>query len=585
MRKLYNTFIRLFPYLNRYRRKIILGTLFIVLGNGIGVLNPRVVQQAIDYLAEDIEVGQLLLYAAMVVLIASAQGLFRFLMRQTVIVGSRQIENDFRNDLFAHLQKMSARFFQSMPTGDIMSRMTNDLNAVRSVLGPGIMYSINTIVTFVFVIWMMLTISLRLTLIGLVPIPIMAFFVYRFGMKIHERYKKIQAHFSKISTKAQENLAGIRIVKSYVQEESEIEDFNLLNREYIEKNMAFVRIYAAFHPMMMFIVGVGVVLVLLVGGMLIVQNNITLGEFVAFSLYQAMLVWPSIALGWVVGIFQQGAASMERINDILDQAPDITDEPSVKEIDTICGEIQFSGLSFSYTQDGPTVLEDISLHVAPGKILAIVGRTGSGKSTIMHLLTRTYNPPRGTVFIDGNDILDIPLFTLRQYIGYIPQETFLFSESIIDNLVFGIESVGQKTVETAASYAEIHESILEFPDKYDTLLGERGINLSGGQKQRISLARAIIREPKILLLDDALSAVDTLTEEKILQNLKKVMENKTCVWISHRISAIKNADYTIVLDNGRIIEEGTHDELLAIGGVYADLYEKQQLAEQLDLVE
>jgi len=585
MRKLYNTFIRLFPYLHRYRRKLMIGTLFIVLGNGIGVLNPRVVQQAIDYLSEDIEVGQLLIYAGMVILIASAQGLFRFLMRQTVIVGSRQIENDFRNDLFAHLQKMSARFFQSMPTGDIMSRMTNDLNAVRSVLGPGIMYSINTVVTFMFVIWMMLTISLRLTLIGLVPIPIMAFFVYRFGMKIHERYKKIQAHFSKISTKAQENLAGIRIVKSYVQEESEIEDFNLLNREYIEKNMAFVKVYAAFHPMMMFIVGIGVVLVLLVGGMLIVQNTITLGEFVAFSLYQAMLVWPSIALGWVVGIFQQGAASMERINDILDQAPDIADGSSAKKIDTICGEIRFSGLSFSYAPDAPGVLEDVSFHVAPGKILAIVGRTGSGKSTIMNLLTRTYNPPRGTVFIDGHDILDIPLFTLRQHIGYIPQETFLFSESIVENLVFGIESVDQKTIETAAVYAEIHESILEFPDKYDTLLGERGINLSGGQKQRISLARAIIRAPKILLLDDALSAVDTLTEEKILQNLKKVMENKTCVWISHRISAIKNADYTIVLDNGRIIEEGTHDELLAIGGVYSDLYEKQQLEEQLDLVE
>ena len=585
MRKLYNTFIRLFPYLHRYRRKLMIGILFIVLGNGIGVLNPRVVQQAIDYLSEDIEVGQLLIYAGMVILIASAQGLFRFLMRQTVIVGSRQIENDFRNDLFAHLQKMSARFFQSMPTGDIMSRMTNDLNAVRSVLGPGIMYSINTVVTFMFVIWMMLTISLRLTLIGLVPIPIMAFFVYRFGMKIHERYKKIQAHFSKISTKAQENLAGIRIVKSYVQEESEIEDFNLLNREYIEKNMAFVKVYAAFHPMMMFIVGIGVVLVLLVGGMLIVQNTITLGEFVAFSLYQAMLVWPSIALGWVVGIFQQGAASMERINDILDQAPDIADGSSAKKIDTICGEIRFSGLSFSYAPDAPGVLEDVSFHVAPGKILAIVGRTGSGKSTIMNLLTRTYNPPRGTVFIDGHDILDIPLFTLRQHIGYIPQETFLFSESIVENLVFGIESVDQKTIETAAVYAEIHESILEFPDKYDTLLGERGINLSGGQKQRISLARAIIRAPKILLLDDALSAVDTLTEEKILQNLKKVMENKTCVWISHRISAIKNADYTIVLDNGRIIEEGTHDELLAIGGVYSDLYEKQQLEEQLDLVE
>jgi len=506
-------------------------------------------------------------------------------MRQTVIVGSRLIENDFRNDLFAHLQKMSARFFQNMPTGDIMSRMTNDLNAVRAVLGPGIMYSINTVVTFGFVVWMMLTISPMLTFFGLIPIPFMAFLVYKFGRQIHKRYQKIQAQLSKISTKAQENFSGIRIVKSYVQEKFEIDSFDKLNWEYVEKNMSFVRVFAAFHPMMHFIVGIAVILVLYVGGVQIVEGTLTLGEFVAFTLYLGMLVWPSIALGWVVGIFQQGAASMERINVILDTPPEIIDDENTLSIEKINGDIKLKNLSFEYTEESEPVLKNINLHIKAGSILAVVGRTGSGKSTLMNLLTRNYDPAPGMIFIDDIDIRQLPLHTLRQNTGYIPQETFLFSDSIEHNISFGMISAEEEQVQKAAMNAQIHDAIEEFPDLYKTVLGERGINLSGGQKQRISIARAILKQPKILLLDDALSAVDTITEEKILEKLRKEMQNKTCVWISHRISALQDADKIIVLDNGEIIEEGTHGELLQLGGLYHDLYEKQKLEEALDLVE
>ena len=543
------------------------------------------VKNAIDYLEQDIEIRQLLIYAGFVVLIAFGQGVFRFLMRQTVIVGSRLIENDFRNDLFAHLQKMSARFFQNMPTGDIMSRMTNDLNAVRAVLGPGIMYSINTIVTFGFVVWMMLSHSPMLTLVGLLPIPFMAVLVYKFGKQIHKRYQKIQAQLSKISTKSQENFSGIRIVKSYVQEDYEIESFDELNWEYVEKNMSFVRVFAAFHPMMHFVVGIGVILVLFVGGIQIVEGIITLGEFVAFTLYLGMLVWPSIALGWVVGIFQQGAASMERINVILDTVPEIMDDEQTKNVENIAGHIQIKNLTFAYDDKSEPALKNVNLTIEAGSILAVVGRTGSGKSTLMNLLTRNYDPDPGSVFIDDTDIREIPLHTLRQSIGYIPQETFLFSDSIEHNVSFGMISANQDQIQRATNISQIHDAIEDFPDSYETILGERGINLSGGQKQRVSIARAILKQPKILLLDDALSAVDTITEEKILERLRGEMVNKTCIWISHRISALQDADKIVVLEQGEIIEEGTHQELLKLNGLYRDLYEKQKLEEALDLVD
>ncbi len=551
----------------------------------MGIINPQIIRMAIDYFQEDIVMSKLLTFAGLVILVTFVNGIFRFLMRRTVIVVSRFIENDLRNDLFAKLQTLSGTWFQSTGTGDIMSRLTNDLNSIRSVLGPGIMYSVNTFTTFVFVIIMMLKINTMLTMIALLPVPIMAVMVNRFGQQIHKRYLAVQNHFGIISTKAQENLAGMRIVKSYVLEESEINDFNSLNKEYIKKNMDYAKAYAGFHPSMMLIVGLSTAVILFFGGQLIIKNVITLGEFVAFHLYLGMLVWPSIALGWVAGIFMQGTAALKRLNHITQAEPDIVDGPDVLPVETIQGRIELKNLTFHYPGTEEQVLSDINLNIGEGQIIAVVGRTGSGKSTLIHLLTRTYNPPADTVFIDGNDIHRVPVATLREFTGYIPQDTFLFSDTIRNNIAFGVKDATQEDIEWAARMAQIHDSITEFPNGYDTILGERGINISGGQKQRLSLARAILKHPRILLLDDALSAVDTVTEEAILNNLRTVMRDKTCLWVSHRISSIMNADYIIVLDNGRIIEQGTHDELLEINGLYADLFEKQQLEASLEMTE
>ena len=551
----------------------------------MGIITPQIVRRAIDYLKEDIQVKQLLIYAGGIIAVTLVLGVFRYLTRRTVIVVSRLIEYDMRNDLFAKLQSFSNIFYQQNSTGDIMARLTNDMNAVRSVLGPGLMYTVNTLTTFVFVLVMMVLISPFLTLLAMIPVPLLVIIVNYFNRQINKRYSAVQAQFSRISTKVQENLSGIRIVKSYVLEKNELDDFNRLNKEYIDKNMHYEKIHAAFRPVMMLIVGFGIALILLFGGRLIIREIITLGEFVAFNLYLAMLVWPSIALGWVMGIFYQGVASMNRLDFILQSPPDIADRPGISAAPAIKGRIEISNLTFTYPGQQEPALQDINLSVPAGHIVAIVGRTGSGKTTLMQILTRIYDPPDGTVFLDGRDIKDYPLHYLRQHIGYIPQETFLFSESIRENIAFGVPDIDQEKIEYSARMAQIHDSISEFPKGYDTILGERGINLSGGQKQRVAIARAIVKEPRLLLLDDALSAVDTVTEEAILNNLRQVMRNKTCFWVSHRISSIKDADYIIVLDQGRIVEEGVHEELLLINGIYADLFEKQQLEESLQLLD
>ncbi|MHB2150372.1 ABC transporter ATP-binding protein [Calditrichota bacterium LG25] len=575
----FRLFRQLWPYLMRYRLKLFLGLIFIVTSNLIAIVNPQIVRQAIDYLKGDIQTMRLFQYAGLIVLITLVQGVFRFLMRRTVIVVSRLVEFDLRNELFARLQSLSQNFFQRTPTGDLIARMTSDLNAIRSVMGPGIMYTINTATTMILVFVMMISISRLLTLIALLPIPLLVFLVSYFSRQINKRYSAVQAQFAEISTRVQENLAGIRIIKSYVKEKSELQDFNRINREYINKSLHYVKVHAAFRPMMMLLVGLSVVLTLLIGGRLIIAGTITLGQFVAFNMYLGMLVWPSIALGWVLGLFYQGVASMKRLNLIFDARPDIVDAPDVKKVTRLHGAIRFERLNFSYANGSSQVLKDIDFQVEAGQVVALVGRTGSGKSTIIKLIARIYDASDDSILIDDIPIKKIPLKTLREHIGYVPQETFLFSDTIRNNIAFARPDASLEEIEWAARMAEVHQSIVEFPDGYDTWLGERGINLSGGQKQRLTLARALLKKPNILLLDDALSAVDNLTEENILRHLKQVMKNKTCFWVSHRISAIRHADLILVLDQGRIVERGTHESLLAVGGLYADIFEKQQLEE------
>ncbi|HGY55580.1 MAG TPA: ABC transporter ATP-binding protein [Caldithrix abyssi] len=572
---------RLWPYLLKYKARLTAGFLFIVLSNLVAIVNPLIVKEAIDYLGRQIVPLRLLRYGLLLVGVTVIAGVFRFFTRKTVIVVSRLIENDLRNDLFTRLQSLPAAFYLRNNTGDIMARLTNDLTAIRSVLGPGLMYTFNTVTAFVFAITMMLKISPLLTLIALIPAPLMVYVVNRLNQEINRRFLDVQNQFAAISTRTQENLAGIRIVKAYVRERSEIDLFNVLNKDYIKKNMHYMKVYAAFRPIMMLIVGAGIAMILLIGGRLIINGTITLGQFVAFNLYMNMLVWPSIALGWVMGLFYQGVASMKRLDHILLEQPMQQQALPPSPQSAVRGEIAFRHLSFHYPYTRRAVLQDIHFEIPQGKIAAVVGKTGSGKSTLMHLLTRTFDPAKGQLFVDGQDILSIDPKTLRAHIGYVPQESFLFSDTIHNNIAFGRPDADRREVEEAAALAGIHEAIMDFPDGYETMLGERGINLSGGQKQRIALARAILKKPAILLLDDALSAVDTITEETILNNLRQVMRGKTCLWISHRISAIKDANHIIVLDNGRIVEQGRHDHLIQQNGLYARLHEMQLLEESL----
>ena len=567
------------PYLRRYWKSLVWGGISTILYNVIKVLIPGVIGRAIDDMQHGLTQAKILHHALILLLIAVASAVFLYITRQVVIGASREIEYDLRNDIFRNLERQSANFYHTHRTGDIMARTTNDLNAVRMLLGPAIMYSANTIVFTAAALPFMYRISPKLTFFAFVPLPMASVLVQYFGARIHRRFERIQAMFSDISAKAQENFSGARLIRAFAQEDAEIASFETANLEYIKRSLHLVRLMAMLWPTLEFVLGLSLMITLLVGGHEVVSHRISVGQFTAFNVYMVQLTWPMIAVGWVVNLFQRGTASVVRIDELLKQKPDIADEPTAVAA-PIAGDIEFRNLTFSYP-GGPPVLQDINLRIPAGSSLAIVGPTGSGKSTLVGLIPRLHDAPPGEVLIDQQPIRHFTLADLRQNIGFVPQETFLFSETIRQNIAFGKPEASQEQVQDAASIAHIGNEILEFPKGFDTLVGERGVTLSGGQKQRTAIARAIIREPRILILDDALASVDTYTEERILSGLRQGMGNRTTVFISHRISTARNADQIAVLVSGRIAELGTHDELLARNGYYTSLFEKQRLEEEL----
>jgi len=571
------------PYLYKYRIQFFWGGLVLLLNNAIWVFFPQVIGRAINDLNSGVTQHKIVTYSLALVAIALTKGVFQFLMRWILIGISREIEFDLRNDLFRHLESLSYSYYQRTRVGDIMARATNDLNAVRMLLGPAIMYTANTVVFTAGALAFMLKISPRLTMFAFLPLPAASILVQYFGRRIHERFERIQATFSDISARVQENFSGARLVRAYVQEEPEITLFEAANREYIARSLKLVRLIGMLWPTLEMLLGLAIILVLWLGGREVLLHRMDVGEFVAYNTYMVQLTWPVIALGWVINIFQRGTASLGRINEIFSEKPAITDAgvaPDLKNVSTIHGDIEFRDLTFAYAGGGE-VLSGINLRIPAGTSLAIVGPTGSGKSTLVSLIPRIYDSSVGTVLIDGRNITDFPLSTLRKNIGFVPQETFLFSSSIRDNIAFGTEHSSDEQVEAAAQAASIAQEINAFPQRYGTVVGERGLTLSGGQKQRTAIARALIRNPRILILDDALSSVDTYTEERILNHLREMMQGRTTIFISHRVSTVRAADQIAVLHGGSIVEIGTHEELLSLNGYYADLYNKQLLEEEL----
>ncbi|HYV75031.1 MAG TPA: ABC transporter ATP-binding protein [Candidatus Binatia bacterium] len=583
------------PYLRKYRGTFAIGALCVLCNNGIWILFPIVIRSAVQALNTEVSVRTLARYALYLMGVSLAKGVFQYLTRWILIGVSREIEFDLRNDLFAHLEGLSYSFYQRTRTGDIMARMTNDLNAVRMLVGPGIMYTANTIVFTAVSLAFMLSISPKMTLFAFLPLPVFSIVVQYFGRQIHERFERIQAMFSDISARAQENFSGARLIRAYVQEEAEIELFERENEEYIGRSLRLVRLMGMLWPTLTTLLGVAIVIVLLVGGREVIQHRINVGDFAAFNTNMVQLTWPIIALGWVINIFQRGTASLGRIANLLSEEPAITDAGVWADgaPEEVLGEIEFRNLTFGY---GPTlqtaagndghagddVLHGVNLRVPAGTSLAIVGPTGSGKSTLVSLIPRIYDAAPGSVLIDGRPIREFPLEVLRRNIGFVPQETFLFSDTIRENIAFGAQDATEAEVRRAAEAANIAADIEGFPDGYNTLVGERGLMLSGGQKQRTAIARALIRNPRILVLDDALASVDTQTEDRILNHLREVMQGRTTIFISHRVSTVRNADRIAVLRDGKIVEYGAHDELIARNGYYTELHERQLLEEELE---
>jgi len=624
-------FARLLPFLLRYKRAFLLGLSCVIITTAIQLLSPWVLKNAIDDLNAGVTRGKLTLYAALLLAIAVVGGIFRFLMRRILIGASRDIEYDLRNAFFARLQLMPLAYYQARRTGDLMSRATNDLNAVRTMIGPAVMYSANTVIVFVVAIILMASIDGRLTLIALLPLPLVSISVKYFGSAIHSRFEAIQAQLADLSAVVQESLSGVRVVRAYNQEPHELARFRAANDEYVRRNRGLIRLQGLFYPSMTLFLGFGSLLVLWMGSREAISGRISVGEFVAFNAYLVMLSWPMIAFGWVTNILQRGMASWKRMLEVLEAQPEIDDRavsPAGRAV-VIRGAIEIRDLTFIYPTAKTPALDRVSLSIGAGQTAAFIGATGSGKSTLINLLPRLHEPPPGTIFLDGVDVRQIPIATLRAAIGFVPQEPFLFSDTIGENIAFGVEpdppttrlvdepqttrttrigggpqatqaartmdeSVTGRTpdrrtplapldqrIRAAAAIARLDKDVETFPKGYDTLVGERGITLSGGQKQRTAIARALMVDPRLLILDDALSAVDTFTEDEILTRLRGVMRQRTSLIVSHRVSTVRDADRIFVLDRGRIVEEGRHDELVSSGGLYATLYRRQLLEDEL----
>lgn len=556
--------------------------MFIILSNIGSVYVPILIKDGINSLKENINTRVIINYAFLIVGVTFISGVFQFLIRETIIVVSRKIEYDLRQDFWDHIQKLPLRFFQNNSTGNIMAHATNDINAVRSFVGPAVMYSIDNGVLFVMIISIMISLSPSLTLYALMPLPLLSFIVYIVMKKVHKRYTKIQEKFSELTTLAQENFAGIRVIKSYVREDYEIKKYTKHSFEYLNRKMDLVRLQALFHPIFFMIAGLSAIIVVLFGGRMVMNIQTSLGVIAAFIAYLSMLIWPMISFGFVANIIQQAEASMKRLMKFFNEPQEISDSPNTNyNIKSIKGEIEFKNVSFRYNQYLPLILDNISLKIKQGETVAFIGRTGTGKTTLVNLIPRMYDVTSGEVLIDGHNVKEIPIEVLRKNIGYVPQETFLFSDTLANNIAYGLNGYDKELIYEVSEIAQLTKDVKDFPDGFDTILGERGITLSGGQKQRATLARALAINPKILILDDSFSAVDTHTEEEILKRLKEFMKERTSIIISHRISTVKDSDKIFVLDKGKIAEEGTHNELIAKGGIYAELYYKQLLEDEL----
>jgi ATP-binding cassette subfamily B multidrug efflux pump len=571
------------PYLWRYRRALFLGFGALILKDLTAAVLPFLIGKGVDSMSQGFNISGVYWLAGALVGFSLVKGVFQYWMRVILIGASRDMEYDLRNDLFRHLIGLSSDFYGRMQTGDIMARATNDLNAVRMMLGPGLMYWVETSLTFVVVITVMLFMDWHLTVMALLPAPLVSLVVNRFGGLIHQRFEHIQKMFSDISSRVQENISGVRVIRAYVQEEAELHQFAQLNRGYISENLRLARLSGIFTPLLQALVGITLLIVLWVGGLRLLEGHITLGQFVMFNTYLAMLVWPLIAFGWVVNLMQRGTASLKRINQIMKERPTIAEPASPRPLpNPLEGEIEFREVVVLY----PTcaAVNRINLRIPGGATVAIVGHTGSGKSTLVQLIPRLMDPTEGSVLLDGIDLRALSPAELRRQIGFVPQETFLFSATLGENIAFGCESATEEQIRGAAELAGLGPDVASFPAGFETMIGERGITLSGGQKQRTAIARAILRDPKILILDDALSSVDTLTEDRILNGLATIMRDRTTILISHRVSTVRNADRIFVLEHGEIVEEGTHADLLRLGGYYADLHQKQLLEEELEAI-